>query len=169
MASTDAPPIYLYIAAYSHPDAARGDWDAIKGLAHDEVITVDALILVSRRADGKIHIDDDSHETRRGAAWGAVGGAVLGLIFPPAVIASAAVGASVGAGVGGLRSHGHRNEIRAEIEDVLPINSSGIVAVFERRWADDVDAALSNATNVTKEQVDRESAEEVKAAVTETA
>ena len=59
-------------------------------------------LLVSRRSDGKIHVDDDFHETRKGAVWGAVGGAVVGLIFPPALLASAAVGAGVGAGVGGL-------------------------------------------------------------------
>jgi hypothetical protein len=28
------------------------------------------LILVSRSADGKIRVDDDFHETRKGAKWG---------------------------------------------------------------------------------------------------
>ena len=103
--STDAP-VDLYIAAYADPDAARGDWDAIKQLAKDDVIKVDGLILVSRRDDGKIHVDDDFHEARKGATWGAVGGAVVGLIFPPALLASAAVGAGIGAGAGALVSHG---------------------------------------------------------------
>jgi hypothetical protein len=49
----------------------------------------------------------------------------------------------------------------------LPLNSSGIVAIFEERWAEDVDNALSNAKNVTKEKVDRDSAEQVKAAASE--
>jgi len=131
------------------------------------MIKVDGLILVSRRSDGKIHVDDDFHETRKGAKWGAVGGAVVGLIFPPALIASAAVGAGVGAGVGGLVSHGQKEEIKADVEDVLPLNSSGIVAVFEEQWEDDIDGALSNAKKVTKEKVDRDSAEEVKAAAGE--
>ena len=93
--STDAP-VELYVAAYDDPDAARGDWDAMKQLAQDDVIEVDGLVLVSRGADGKIDVDDDFHEARKGAAWGAVGGAVVGLIFPPAVLASAAVGAGIG-------------------------------------------------------------------------
>jgi uncharacterized membrane protein len=131
------------------------------------MIKVDGLILVSRRSDGKIHVDDDFHETRKGAKWGAVGGAVVGLIFPPALIASAAVGAGVGAGIGGLVSHGQKQEIKADVEDVLPLNSSGIVAVFEDQWEDDIDSALSNAKKVTKEKVDRDSAEEVKAAAGE--
>jgi uncharacterized membrane protein len=146
---------------------AREDWDTLKQLAKDDMIKVDGLILVSRRSDGKIHVDDDFHETRKGAKWGAVGGAVVGLIFPPALIASAAVGAGVGAGIGGLVSHGQKQEIKADVEDVLPLNSSGIVAVFEEQWEDDIDSALSNAKKVTKEKVDRDSAEEVKAAAGE--
>jgi uncharacterized membrane protein len=166
MAADSDAPVDLYVAAYADPDAARADWDAIKQLATDDVIKVDGLVLVSRRADGKIHVDDDFHETRRGAAWGAVGGAVVGLIFPPALLASAAVGAGVGAGVGGLVSHAQKAEIKADVEGTLPLNSSGIVALFEPQGADAVDKALSGASKVTKEQVDGDSADKVKAAAT---
>jgi uncharacterized membrane protein len=169
MASASAAPVDLYIAAYDDPDSARSDWDAIKQLASDDVIKVDGLILVSRRADGKIHVDDDFHETRKGATWGAVGGAVIGLIFPPAFLASAAVGAGIGAGAGALVSHSKKEEIKADVDDTLPPNSSGIVAIFEERWAEDIDKALSNASKVTKEEVDSESADQVKAAATTTA
>jgi uncharacterized membrane protein len=160
-------PIDLYIAAYDDPSAARGDWDSIKDLAKEDLIKVDGLILVSRTDDGKIQVDDDFHETRKGAAWGAVGGAVVGLIFPPALLASAAVGAGIGAGTGALVSHGRKEEIKADVDDTLPLNSSGIVAILEERWEDDIDKALSNASNVTKEKVDPESADQVKAAATQ--
>ena len=164
MASTSEAPVDLYIAAYADPDAARGDWDTIKELAKDDTIKVDGLILVSRRADGKIHVDDDFHTTRKGATWGAVGGAVVGLIFPPALLASAAVGAGIGAGAGALLSHAEKEEIRYDVEDTLPLNSSGIVALVEEQWADDIDNALSSASNVTKEKVDSDSADQAKAA-----
>ncbi|MGH3084201.1 MAG: DUF1269 domain-containing protein [Gaiellaceae bacterium] len=167
MASATDAPVDLYIAAYPDATAAQADWAAIKQLAKDDVINVDGLILVSRRADGKIHVDDDFHETRKGATWGAVGGAVVGLIFPPAILASAAVGAGIGAGAGALVSHGRKEEIKADVDDTLPLNSSGIVAIFEEQWEDDIDKALSNAGNVTKEKVDPESADQVKGAATE--
>ncbi|HST40644.1 MAG TPA: DUF1269 domain-containing protein [Conexibacter sp.] len=164
-----AAPVDLYVAAYAAEDAARADWDALKQLAKDDVITVDGLILVSRDGEGKIHVEDDAHETAKGAKWGAVGGAVVGLIFPPSLIASAVVGAGLGAGVGGLRSHRGKAAIKADVESTLPLNSSGIVAVFEERWEPDIDSALGNATAVAKEKVDRDSAEEVKSvAVAET-
>jgi uncharacterized membrane protein len=161
---TDAP-VDLYVAAYADPDAARGDWDAIKQLATDDLIKVDGLILVSRRADGKIHVDDDFHKAGKGAAWGAVGGAIIGLIFPPTLLAGAVVGAGLGAGFGGLVSHGEKAVIKADVEDALPLNSSGIVAMFEEQWADAIDKALSNASGVTKEKADGASADQVKAAV----
>jgi uncharacterized membrane protein len=166
MASDTDRPVDLYIAAYTDPDAARNDWDALKQLAADDVIKVDGLILVSRRSDGKIHVDDDFHTARKGAAWGAVGGAVVGLIFPPTLLAGALVGAGIGGGIGGLVSHATKEEIKAEVEDTLPLNSSGIVAMFEAQWATEVDKALPKASKVTKEQVDADSAAEVKTAVT---
>jgi uncharacterized membrane protein len=162
---SDAP-VDLYIAVYDDPEAARGDWDAIKQLAKDEVLTLDGLVLVSRRNDGKIHVDDNFHETSKGAALGAVGGAVIGLIFPPAFLASAAVGAGVGAGAGALVSAGEKSAIKADVEETLPLNSSGIVAIFEEQWADDVAKALSGAGTVTKEKVDGDSAAAVKAEAT---
>ncbi len=161
-----AVPVDLYIATYSDPNAAQQDWDDIKQLARDRVITVDGLVLVSRDADGKIDVKDNAHDVGRGATLGAVGGAVIGLIFPPAFLASAVVGAGIGAGAGAILDRKHKNEIKADIEEVLPPGSSGIVALFEERWGEDIEKTLGNADNVTKHQVDAESAEDVKATAT---
>jgi uncharacterized membrane protein len=168
MSADNDAPVDLYIAAYADADAAKDDWDTIKDLASEGTIKVDGLILVSRRADGKIQVDDDLHNTGKGAEWGAVGGAVLGLIFPPTLLVGAAVGAGVGAGSGALVSHHEKAEIKADVEDTLPLDSSGIVAVFEEQWAEDIDGALSSATNVTKEKVDGKSAQQAKASVSTT-
>ena len=92
----------------------------------------------------------------------------MGLIFSPSLRAGAAFGAGIGAGVGALVSHGEKAEIKADVEDTLPLNSSGIVAMFEEQWADDIQKALSNASNVTTEKVDGDSADQVKAAATKT-
>ncbi len=161
---SDDNPVDLYIAVYSDPDAAGRDWADLKQLEEDEMIKLDGLVLVSRDADGKIHVRENTHDVRRGSIVGAVGGLVVGLIFPPALLASGLVGAGLGAGAGGLVSHHEKNEIKADVEDVLPPGSSGIVAVFEERWGDGVDRALMNADAVKKEKIDRESAERVKAA-----
>jgi uncharacterized membrane protein len=166
--STDAP-VDLYVAAYLDADAAQEDWDALKKLANDDVIEVEGLILVSRGDDGKIKVEDDFHTAAKGAAWGAVGGALVGLIFPPSLLAGALVGAGAGLGIGGLVSHGEKADIKADVEDALPLDSSGIVALFDEKWATEVEKALPKATKVTKDEVDAKSAKAVTDAVAKNA
>jgi uncharacterized membrane protein len=168
VSDTDTP-VDLYIAAYGNRAAAQADWDAIRRLASDGVIKVDGLVLVSRDMEGKISVDDDAHKAAKGAVWGAVGGAIVGLLFPPTVLAGALVGAGAGLGVGGLASHGEKAEIKADVENVLPVDSSGIVAMFEEQWAANVDDALSNASKLSRQKVDRNSAQQVKDAVAKSA
>jgi uncharacterized membrane protein len=152
----------LYIATYSDPEAAQEDWDDIKRLARDKVIMVDGLVLVNRGDDGKIEVKDDANDVGKGAKLGAVGGAVIGLIFPPALIASAVVGAGIGAGTGAIVDRYQKQEIKEDVEDVLPSGSSGIVALFEERWVDDVEDALAKADKVTRHELDDKSADELK-------
>jgi len=156
---TSDAPVDLYLAVYDHPDAAQGDWDAIKVLAREDVISVLALVLLSREQDGKIHVKDNGHEVGLGATIGAVGGALVGLIFPPAFLASAVVGAGLGAGTGGLVDHYIKKEIKADVEHDMPPGSSAILAVFEERWVAEIERALAKAQKVTRHKVDKASVE----------
>ena len=61
MSEQSQGPIDLYVAAYADPDAAQADWDAIKELARQDVIEVDAATSVSRDMDGKIDVKDNFH------------------------------------------------------------------------------------------------------------
>ena len=101
-------------------------------------------------------------------AIGTVGGAIIGLIFPPAFLASAAVGAGIGAGTGAIVDRRQKKEIKADVEDVLPPGSSGIVALFEDDWIEDVEKALAKADKADKHELDSESAEDVKTTATST-
>ena len=157
-------PVDLYIAAYTDPEAAQEDWQGIRDLAKDDLIEIEGLVLVARGNDGKIDIQETAHDVRKGSVIGAVGGLAVGLIFPPAVLAAGLVGAGVGAGVGGLKAHRSRKEIRAEVEQVLPLGSSGIVALVDDQWVGQVERALSHAERLTKHELDKESTEEVTAA-----
>ena len=162
MTSESDIPVDLYIAAYSDPGAAQQDWDDIKELATEKVITVEALLLVSRDADGKIREKDNAHTVGVGSALGAAGGFLIGLVFPPALVASTTVGAGVGAGVGGLVSHHDKKEVKAEVANDLPIGSSGIVVLLEERWVPDAERALSKADHLSKHEVDKDSVEQAR-------
>ena len=159
---SDAP-VDLYIAAYMDPDAAQEDWNELKRLAKEDIITVDALVLVRRDAEGKVHVNDNLHEVGIVAGVGVLGGALIGLIFPPSILAAAVVGGGIGAGAGGLLDHHRKSEIKHDVEGSLPPNSSGIVALFEEKWTADMEKLLARAEKITKHEVDPKSVEDVKA------
>ncbi|HET9649748.1 MAG TPA: DUF1269 domain-containing protein, partial [Microlunatus sp.] len=137
----DSDALDLYVAAYSDPGTAEQDWNALKKLAHDDVIKVGALALVTRDGDGKLHVKDTTNEPGIGAALGAVGGALVGLIFPPALLASAVVGAGVGAGTGTVIDRVIKRKIKSDVEWAVPAGGCGIVVVFDEQWLNEVETA----------------------------
>jgi uncharacterized membrane protein len=141
----DEAPLDLYICTYDDPAAAEQDWGDIKDEVENKTISVEALVLVDRADDGKIHIKDNAHSVGAGAAVGAVTGALVGLIFPPALLASAVVGSGIGAGAGAAVKQLEKHQVMADVEQVLPPGSSGIVVLIEERWSPVAEKALSRA------------------------
>ena len=164
MANDSDVPVDLYIAAYDDADAAQEDFDVLKELVKDGVIFMDVAVLVSRDAEGKLTVKENAHEVAKGGMVGALSGLVLGLIFPAGVIAATVAGAAAGEGIGGLMSHHREHEVKKEIEDVLSPNSSGIIAIFDEVWVEQVEKALAKAEKVDKEKIDKESVEKAKEA-----
>ena len=62
--------------------------------------------------------------------------------------------------------HLDKKEIKADVEDVLPPGSSGIVALFEEQWVEEVEKALAKADKVSSHDINSDSAEQVKASAT---
>lgn len=156
MAKKDAPPLELYIAAYPDASSAEEDWNALKQSAHDKTISVEALALVNRDHDGKVHVKDTTRETGVGAAIGAVGGAVVGLIFPPALLASAVVGAGIGAGTGTVVDRVSRRKIKEDVEWVVEPGHSGVVVLFHPESTAEVEKGLVKASRIVREHIDED-------------
>jgi uncharacterized membrane protein len=170
MADKDEAPHDLYVAAYSDLAAAEAAWKSLKQLADDEVIEVEALALVERDSEGKIHVKDTSHEAGTGAKIGAVGGALVGLIFPPSLLASAALGAGLGAGAGAILDRVRKRKLKADVEWALAPGGSGVVVVFDEQWVPDVENALTGADKVVRDHLhddDDESSIEERPSATE--
>ncbi len=154
MAKTDEASAHdLYIAAYGDGSVAEQAWDAVRLLAADKVIELEALALVNRASDGKIHVKDIGHETGIGATIGAVGGVLAGLIFPPSLLATAAVGGAIGAGTGAVVDRVTKRQIKADVESTLPPGGSGILVIFDEQWIDQVEQALRNADMITRDHL----------------
>ncbi|GAA3635040.1 DUF1269 domain-containing protein [Microlunatus ginsengisoli] len=141
---------HLYVAAYSDPATAAEDWDALKRLAADDVIRVEALALVTRDADGKIHVEDTTNEPGVAAAVGADAGTLVGLIFPPSLIATATVGAVVGAGSGAVVDRVTKREVGAGVEWIVPVGGSGIALIFDDQWVNEVERCLLRADEISR-------------------
>jgi uncharacterized membrane protein len=112
--------------------------------------TYDAAV-VTKDADGKVHINKDEMATRHGGWGGAVAGAVVGILFPPSIIGTAIVGGAIGAVSGHLWRGMSRSDVK-ELGDTIDAGQAALLIVGESTIADAVDKAELKADKfVTKE------------------
>jgi len=107
------------------------------------VSIVNAAVLVKTKT-GHAHIKETGDvRAPAGALFGAIVGGLVGLIGGPAGVI---VGAAAGAATGGVAAHqidmGFSNKTLAEIDALLPLGSSAIIALVTLDWVEQVSAAL---------------------------
>jgi uncharacterized membrane protein len=124
MAKADG--VFLYIGTYPSEDAARDDYDIVKGLhALGAVGTYDAAV-IRKDTSGKVHVNKDEMATRHGGWGGAAAGAVVGILFPPSIIATALVGGAIG----GISGHLWRGMSRADVKELGDLLDAGEAALL---------------------------------------
>jgi uncharacterized membrane protein len=148
--------LVLYAAGYSDPESATQDYESLKDLRDVEVYLM-AAVIMDRDADGKITVREKAHLVSGGALVGGGVGMLLGIFSPP-LLAATALGAGVGAAVGGVKKKRDEKKIAEDLEDVLPNNSSAIIAILDDAYADKLDAALAKANKRSVTKVDPEEA-----------
>jgi uncharacterized membrane protein len=164
---SDAP-LDILIAGYGDPDSAREDYDALKEAQREGLIFIEGAILVSREPDGTLTVKETGdHDVFKGATLGIAGGLVLGLFAPP-LLGAMVVGGAISGVIGKLTKRHDESTIKKDIEDVLPPGTSGIVAVFEEVWVAQVEKELAKAQKKAIQAADKETAKELKDALTET-
>ena len=135
---------FLLVGAYSSVDDAQADYAVMQDLTYEKVIGGYDAAVITKDADGKVHVNKDETGTRKGA-WGGAGvGALVGLIFPPALIGSAVVGAAVGALGGHMAKSLPRSELK-DLGDLLQAGEAGLVVLGDWRLEERVDELLSRA------------------------
>src|SRR3954471_14615866 len=121
-------PLFLYIAAYDSEADARADYDVLHDLHEDGVIgTYDAAI-VTKDADGKIHVHKHEKPTQHGAWTGLGVGALVGILFPPAIIGTALVGSAAGGVIGHLWHGLSRADVK-DLGETLDAGEAALVVV----------------------------------------
>jgi len=145
--------VFIYIGTYPAEADARDDYQVVKELhTAGAVGTYDAAV-VTKDAQGKVHVNKDEMATRHGAWGGAAAGAVIGLLFPPAVVGTALVGAAVG-GVGGHLWRGMSRADVKEFGDIIDAGQAALVVVGESQLKQALDKAALKAEKHAAKELD---------------
>ena len=159
--------LFVFLGAYASEADARADYDVIKDLhLAGTVGTYDAAV-ITKDADGKVHVNKDELPTRHGAWTGIAAGAVLGIIFPPSLIGTAAVGGVAGGVIGHLRGGMSRSDVK-ELGEGLEAGEAGLIVIGDDKVADEIEKAQLKAIKEVKKEIDAD-AEELKRALDEAA
>ncbi len=158
--------LILFAAGYSQSGVAVQDYEALKALKDVGAYVMTAVIM-DRDAEGKITVRDKEHLASGGALLGGGVGVVVGIFAPP-LLAATAIGAGIGAVIGGMVKHHREHGLEVELDEVLPNNSSAIIALLADVYQDKVDAALANADKKVVRPVDAADAKNLEAALTST-
>jgi uncharacterized membrane protein len=135
---------FVFLGAYADEAAARTDYEVVKDLHATGVIGTYDSAVITKDAEGKVHVDKDSIPTRRGA-WGGAGvGALLGILFPPSIIVTAAVGATVG-GVGAHLWKGLSRGDMKDLGEILDQGQAALLVIGDWRLEEALDRAFAHA------------------------
>ena len=164
---SDTEQLDVLIAVYLIPDLAQQDFDAYAKLAGDGAIDTDGVALVVKDAEGEVRVEETGdHLGRKGVVAGGGVGLVVGLFAPP-LLAATVVGGAVGGLAGRFARHRMKAGIGDKLDDALPPGSAGIIAIYDHDAADVFASALANAIRTSIAQIDKASADELKAGLKE--
>src|SRR5689334_11877911 len=85
-------PVFIYAATYADQAGAQADYDALLALHEAKLVGTYDVALVTKDADGKVHVHKHEKPTQHGAWGGVAVGAAVGVVAAPAVIPAALVG-----------------------------------------------------------------------------
>lgn len=146
-------PVFIYAATYATPHDAYLDYDALIDLHAADLVGSYDVAIITKKDDGKVHVEKHEKPTQKGAWTGVAVGAVVGILFPPSIIGAAVVG---GAG-GGLIGHFARGMSRGdmkELGDLLDEGQAALVVVGESRVREQLDKALERAQKSVEKEID---------------
>jgi uncharacterized membrane protein len=137
--------LFVFLGVYASKEDALADYDVVKELHRGGLLGAYDAAVVSRDADGKVHVAKDELPTRRGAWTGGAVGAVAGLLFPPSLLVSGALGAGAGALIEHFRRGLPRSDI-AELGALLDVGRTGLIVVADSKVSHVLEQELKRAT-----------------------
>jgi uncharacterized membrane protein len=151
-------PVFIYAATYANRDDALADYDLLIDLHEARLVGTYDVAVISKGAEGKVHVEKHEKPTQHGAWGGIAVGALVGVLFPPSVIGAAAVGGLVG-GVGGHLKGGMSRGDAKELGDLLESGQAALIVIGESRVQEELDKALARAERSLEKEIDADSKE----------
>ena len=148
----NAKPLFAVVTAYDNADDAKADYDAVQQLHRQGLIGTYDAALITKDADGKVHIRAREKPTEHGVEAGLVAGAIVGLFFPPFLLVDAAVGALAGGILQHVRKglpHGDLKQLGQALDD----GAAAVVVVGESTLEQALRKAVKRATKMVEKQV----------------
>jgi uncharacterized membrane protein len=163
---TDEQNLALYVATYADATSANKDFQALKHAEGDD-LKVEAAVVMSRDADGKVDVlEEGDGDTAGGAVIGGSLGFVVGLFAPP-LLAATAIGAGIGALLGHLTKKHEEKELGVELDEYFPPSSSAVVVIVDDKYLDRVGASLTKADKNVSKAIDSGDADKLQKAISD--
>lgn len=150
-------PLFIYAATYPDVADAEADYETLLDLHAEKLVGSYDVALVTKDADGKVHVKKHEKPTQHGAWGGIAVGAAVGILAAPAVIPAALLGGAIG-GLGGHFRKGISRGDAKELGDYIETGEATLFVIGESRVEEQLDKILSRAEkSIEKEiEVDRE-------------
>jgi uncharacterized membrane protein len=132
----------LIVVAYPDEYRAAEVLATLRRLNKEYLIDLDDACYVTKDAQGKIKLHQNTSLTGAGAAWGGLWGMLIGLLFFVPFI-GLAIGAGLGAISGHLADYGIDDKFAKQLTATLKPNSSAIFMLVRRSTPDKVVPELS--------------------------
>ncbi|GAA2207691.1 DUF1269 domain-containing protein [Nonomuraea monospora] len=146
------------LIAIGYPDEATA-YEAereVQRLTSELIIQPDAVAVISRDVEGKLHVSTHHQPVASGATWGMFWGLLFGMLFFVPFLGMA-MGAGLGAIMGKVEKSGIDRAFQAQVRDMLQPGTSALFLVVEKVTPDKAVAALSKyGGTVLKSSLSRE-------------
>ena len=151
-------PVFIYAATYADVAGANADYDALLELHAANLVGTYDVALVTKDADGKVHVKKHEKPTQHGAWGGLAVGAAVGVLAAPAVIPAALVGGVIG-GLGGHFKRGISRGDAKELGDLIDEGQATLLVIGESRIEEQLDKLLKSAEKSIEKEIDLDSKE----------
>jgi uncharacterized membrane protein len=151
-------PVFIYAATYADPAGAEADYEALLELHAAKLVGTYDVALVTKDADGKVHVKKHEKPTQHGAWGGLAVGAAVGVLAAPAVIPAALVGGVIG-GLGGHFKRGISRGDAKELGDMIDEGQATLLVIGESRIEEQLDKLLTSAEKSIEKELDLDSKE----------